>query len=144
MEQFILPTVTAIIGFLVSIPLRFGEGFVKEFFDGREKMRKKKEKLADFIMDFCIEGSSAGYNVMPGDQRHIQRIKAEIEAIDKDVADKLNQYLSMWILVALPQAPSHIAVVGHSRQAVETAAAWQREARELSEELLAIAREWKR
>src|SRR3990167_10882431 len=105
MEQFIIPSVTAIIGFLISIPLRFGEGFVKEFFDKREKSRIKKEKLADQIMDFCIEGSSAGYNVMPGDQRHIQRVKAEIETIDKEVADKLNQFLSIWILVALPQSP---------------------------------------
>jgi len=143
MEQFIIPSVTAIIGFLISIPLRFGEGFVKEFFDKREKSRIKKEKLADQIMDFCIEGSSAGYNVMPGDQRHIQRVKAEIETIDKEVADKLNQFLSIWILVALPQSPSHVTVVGHNRQAVETAAAWQKEARDLGEELLEIARSWK-
>ncbi len=131
-----------IFGLISAIPIKFGDGFIKEFFHKRQKLRNKKEELADKLMDVCIEGSNSGWNVMPGSQRYIQRLAAEIEATDNEVSKKLQHYLNMWCLCAIPQKTTFAA--NFTREDIEIATRWQNEAQVLGEELLAIARGWKK
>lgn len=142
-----IPAISFAGGFFLNVVTKFGHGFVDEFFQSRQRKKKVKLELADQIMDICIEGSSTGWNVKPGSQRHIQRIIAEVETVDMEAANKLKQMLSVWVLNSIhqePKAGDFIKVKELSREDIETARRWQEAAQNFSEELLAVAREWKK
>lgn len=132
-----------IVGFVSAILLKFGDGYVKEYFEKRQKERDFKNKMAAKLMDVCIEGSTVAWNAMPGSQRHIQRIAVDIDTIDKELGDKLRIYLSRWVLCALPQTPPYNKV-NPTLEDISQAGELQREANKLGEELLEVARNWKK
>ena len=70
-------------------------------------------------MDICIEGSTTRWNIIPGSQRYIQRVAADIEVVDKKVSDQLRKYLSYWVLVALPQTKVYKKVYKTMEEQVE-------------------------
>lgn len=118
----------AIGGFILNIFLKIGHNYIDEKFRDRARDKEIKLKLADQIMDICVEGSSVGWNVAPGSQRHIQRIIAEIEAVDMETAAKLKQILSIWILNSIhqqPKAGNFIMIKEFKKEDIETARKWQ-------------------
>lgn len=141
------PSITGIgggiLGFISAVLLKFGDGYIKEYFSKRQKNRDFKDKMAVKLMDTCIEGSTVVWNAMPGSQRHIQRIAADIDVIDKEIGDKLRLYLSRWVLCALPQTPPY-SKTNPTIENIQYAGELQREAQKLGEELLETARDWKK
>lgn len=131
----------AIGGFALNILLKIGHGYIEEVFKDRARNKAIKRKFADQLMDICVEGSTVGWNVMPGSQRHIQRVAAEIEATDNEVCKKLQHYLAMWCLCAIPQTPPYNKA-DPKIEDIETATKWQHEAQIVGEELLVVARGW--
>ena len=132
-----------IVGFFSAILLKFGDGLVKEYFEKRQKGRDFKDKTADKLIDVCIEGSMLAWNILPGSQRDIQRIAADIDTIDKKIGDKLRQYLSLWVLCASTQTTPNNKVNPELKD-IARAGELQKEAHILGEELLKLARDWKK
>ena len=130
------------VGFVSAILVKFGDGFIKEFFSNRTETKALKRKLGQELMEICIEGANCGYENEPGSQRYIQLKAAEIETFNPTAASKLQKYLSVWVL-GCNMEPGKWETVGsveNSKYKSEN----RKTAQDLGEELLVVAREWKK
>jgi len=128
-------------GIIVSFGLKVGDGFLKEFFSNRTERKTLKRKLGQELMEICIEGANSGYMKKPGSQRHIQLKAAEIETFDPGSTKKLQKYLIAWVLGCNDESNSMVvAPIEHNNYARENRGVAQK----LGEDLLAVAREWKK
>lgn len=130
------------IGTVLTIITKFGSKFVDEFFNEREAARKKKQRLAKEIIAICTEGSSVGYNAMPGSQRHIQFIASQAEGIDKSIADNLRRYLGLWVLCGIRQIPGPYENKNPSKEDIEFCVSLRRQAAVLEDLILEQVRKW--
>ncbi len=61
-----------VLGFITNVGLKFGDGWIKEYYQKREHSRKLKIECGEYIRTFCIEGMTNGFQKLPGSQHHIQ------------------------------------------------------------------------
>lgn len=130
------------IGVIATIITKLGNKFVDEYFKERENKRQKQRKLAKEILGICTEGSSVAYNAMPGSQRHIQYIAAQVEGLDKTIADDLRKYLGLWVICAIQQTPGPYEKKNPTKEDIEFCASLQRDAAVLENSILERARMW--
>lgn len=131
-----------VVGIAMELFTKFGSKFVDEYFNERETKRKKKRKLAEEIIAICTEGSTVGYNAMPGSQRHIQYIAAQVEGLDKAIADDLRKYLGLWVICAIQQTPGPYEKKNPTKEDIEFCASLQRDAAVLENSILECIRKW--
>lgn len=131
-----------VIGIIATIITKFGNKFVDEYFKQRENKRKRQRKLAKEILAICTEGSTVAYNAMPGSQRHIQYIAAQVEGLDKTIADDLRRYLGLWVLCAIRQTPGPYENKNPSAEDIEFSTSLQRQAMVLEDSILERGRKW--
>lgn len=124
---FTVGLVSAGVGSLATIFLKFGDGFIKEFFQNREDQKAAKRKMADQLTSFCVEAEVSDYHSTP-DERHIKRIADDIDSLSEKVGNKLRGFLNMWGKAA--------GIPGRSR--------YRYSAKEAGRELREIAKEWKK
>lgn len=131
-----------VVGIAMALFTKFGSKFIDEYFNERETKRKKKRKLAEEIIAICTEGSTVGYNAMPGSQRHIQYIASQVEGLDKSIADDLRKYLGLWVICAIQQVPGPYEKKNPSKEDIEFCASLQRDAAVLENSILERVRRW--
>lgn len=131
-----------VMGSLLTIITKFGSKFIDEYFNNREGKNKKRRKLAKDVIEICTEGSSVGYNAMPGSQRHIQFIASQVESLDKSIADNLRRYLGLWVLCAIRQTPGPYENKNPSKEDIEFCVSLQRQAAVLENSILEQVRKW--
>ena len=129
-------------GIIATIITKFGNKFVDEYFKERENKRKRQRKLAKEILAICTEGSTVAYNAMPGSQRHVQYIAAQVEGLDKTIADDLRKYLGLWVLCAIRQTPGPYENKSPSTGDIKFCTDLQRQATVLENSILDRARKW--
>lgn len=140
------PVVTAISGYMLGVftilATKFGEGRINEFYEKRKKTREAKNKMGEEIRSFCIEGMHNGFSKLPGSQHHIQNRAAYIDSIDSEVGGKLRIFLNLWVqTVNIKNNHPHLSEsIDHLRNIDKL----QRDAQNLGEELLAVARKWEK
>ena len=134
--------VGGVVGSLLTIVTKFGSKFIDEYFNNRAEKNKKRRKLAKDIIEICTEGSSVGYNAMPGSQRHIQFIASQAESLDKLTADNLRKYLGLWVLCAIRQTPGPYENKNPSKEDIEFCVSLQRQAAVLENSVLEQVRKW--
>lgn len=134
--------VGGVVGSLLTIVTKFGSKFIDEYFNNREVKNKKKRRLVRDIIEICTEGSSVGYNAMPGSQRHIQFIASQAESIEKSIADNLRRYLGLWVLCAIRQTPGSYENKNPSKEDIEFCVSLQRQAAVLEDLILERVRKW--
>ena len=138
--------VTAIGGYILGVftilVTKFVEGRINEFYENRKKTRDAKNKMGEEIRSFCIEAMHKGFTKLPGSQHHIQNRAAYIDSIDNEVGAKLRNFLNLWVqTVNIKHNHPHLSESkGHLKNRDEL----QRDAQNLGEELLAIARKWEK
>jgi len=102
-----LPSVAVggITGVILTLITKIGNVFIEDFSKKSEAMWKRKNRLADQIIEICTEGSFVAFSKMPNNQRRIQHLANLVEGIDKTIADELRKYLGLWVLCAIEQTP---------------------------------------
>ncbi|MEK7534736.1 MAG: hypothetical protein AAB600_05425 [Patescibacteria group bacterium] len=144
--EALTPVVTAVGGYILGVftilVTRFGEGGINEFYENRKKTRGSKNKMGEEIRSFCIEGMHNGFSILPGSEHHIQNRAAYIDSIDSEVGGKLRKFLTLWVqTVNMKQNHPHLSEsIDHVRNIEKL----QRDAQNLGEELLAVARKWEK
>lgn len=131
------------VGIIMTILTKLGTSLIDDYFKKTEAMWKRKNRLADQIMEICTEGSSVAFNAMPGNQRHIQHLANLIEGIDKSVADDLRKYLGLWALCAIRQTPGPYLNKNPTSDDIEFCTNIQRQATVLENNILSRIRKWR-
>ncbi|OGH04034.1 MAG: hypothetical protein A2W22_00195 [Candidatus Levybacteria bacterium RBG_16_35_11] len=131
-----------IVGVVLALITKFCNRLIDDYFKEKETKRKKKRKLASQVIEICTEGSSVAYNVMPGSQRHVQLVSAQIEGLDKSIADSLRAYLGLWVLCAMRQTPGPYENKNPTVEDIKFAGNLQREAKIIEDSILKYVRKW--
>lgn len=130
------------VGVILVLITKFGNRLIDEYFKERDIKRKKERKLANQVIEICTEGSSVAYNAMPGSQRDIQLVSAQIEGLDKSIADDLRAYLGLWVLCAIRQTPGPYENKNPTVEDVVFAGDLQRNAKIIEDSILERVRRW--
>ncbi|QQG40559.1 MAG: hypothetical protein HYV37_03250 [Candidatus Levyibacteriota bacterium] len=130
------------LGVFLTLITKFGSKFIDEYFNKREAVQKKKREFAKEVIAICTEGSTVGYNAMPGSQRHIHYIASQVEGLDKSIADDIRRYLGLWVLCAIRQTPGPYENKNPSKDDIEYCASLQRQAAVLDDSILERIRKW--
>lgn len=130
------------VGIILVLITKFGNRLIDEYFKERDIKRKKKRRLSSQVIEICTEGSSVVYSAMPGSQRHIQFVSAQIEGLDKSIADDLRAYLGLWVLCAIRQTPGPYENKNPTVEDIKFAGNLQREARTIEDSILERVRRW--
>lgn len=130
------------LGVFLTLITKFGSKFIDEYFNKREAVQNKKRKLAEEVIAICTEGSTAGYNVMPGSQRHIHYIASQVEGLDKSIADDIRRYLGLWVLCAIRQTHGPYENKNPSKEDIKFCVSLQRQAAVLDDSILERVRRW--
>lgn len=135
------PIVTGILGVIGGVALtlttKFGEGWIREYFEKRKQKRLEKKQAAKDINSFCIEGMHKGFRIRAGSEQHIKLRATEIEAIDVSAGTRLRQFIGAW--------SQHRNIVKRDPLTLEDekmAKEYRDRAQQLGEELLELARKW--
>lgn len=135
------------IGIIFALVTKIGNSligeFIREIYNKREAMQKRKNRLADQIIEICTEGSSVGFGKMPGSQRHIQHLANLIEGIEKTTADDLRKYLGLWVLCAIEQTPGPYFKKNPTAEDIKFYTTLQRQASVLENKILYNVRKWR-
>ncbi|MFH0943205.1 MAG: hypothetical protein V1810_03465 [Candidatus Beckwithbacteria bacterium] len=135
------PIVTGILGAIGGVAFtlitKFGEGWIKEFFEKRKQKQLKKKQAAKDINAFCVEGMHKFFRIRAGSEQHIKFRATEIEAIDLETGIKLRQFIDAW--------SQHRNINKRNLLTLEDekiAKDYRDKAQQLGEELLKVARLW--
>ncbi len=130
--------VGALGGIAGTLLTKFGEAYIQECFQNRERKRIAKREAAHEINSYCTDGMHKGFRVKPGSEEHIMLRATDFESIDEDVGKKLRQFLTAWMM--------HRNLIKNkpSLENTKTALELRDDAQRLGDELLKIAREWSR
>lgn len=128
---------SGILGIILTIALKIGDGFIKEFFIKREHSRSKRLEAAKDINAFCIEGMKVGFRHKPRSEEHILFRATEIEAIDHEVGVKLRVFLRSWM-----QYRDFLIENQNEVERERMAIGFKNDAQRYGDELLKISRTW--
>lgn len=124
-------------GIIVSFVTKFGNSWIKEFFDNRKRKKNLKLKAAGEINLICNEGMHKSFRIRAESEQKYKLTALNIESVDEAVGLKLRKFLDNWIQCrnCLKRNP---CTVDDERMAKE----YRDEAQKLGDELIVIAKKW--
>ena len=138
------PIVTFILGGIGGVAftliMKFGEGWIREYFEKRKQEQLEKKQAAKDINSFCVEGMHKGFRIRAGSEQHIKLRATEIEAIDISAGTKLRQFIDAWTQHRNTIKKRNSFTVEGEKMAKEC----RDRAQQLGEELLELVRKWGR
>jgi len=127
----------SIVGIIISMVGKFGDGFAKEYFLKRADERTRRLDASKDITAFCTEGMKTGFRHKPRDEEHILFRANEIDSIDLEVGKKLRAFLNSWMQCRdfLKDNPNEI-------ERERMTMGFRNDAQKYGEELLKISSNW--
>jgi hypothetical protein len=89
-----------IIGGIGGVITLFASGFLKEFFDERDRKAKHKRNVARHVLQICIEASTNSFIVKPREMEDIYSALTDLEGINKEMALNMDQFVSSWQFIS--------------------------------------------
>lgn len=83
--------------FVAGVVASFGSGFVREFFEERNRVATHKRNVARHVLKICIEASTNNFRCYPYEKiESIHSVLVDLEGINNQIEKELTQFVGLW------------------------------------------------